>query len=135
MGILRKRDKIDVIDFTDLQKRGILKQDFSNNFDSSDYSDGDGTLDFTKQGNFLSRKSDSSNGSSGSSAVSSGSFDFLGNLAGASTSSVSNVSENSGLEFQGLKNKFEDLEYKFERLMEKLTEIETKILNFEKNTR
>ena len=132
MGILRKRDKIDVIDFTDLQKRGILKQDFSNNFDSSDYSDGDGTLDFTKQGNFLSRKSDSSNGSS---AVSSGSFDFLGNLAGASTSSVSNVSENSGLEFQGLKNKFEDLEYKFERLMEKLTEIETKILNFEKNTR
>lgn len=122
MSIFKKRGSGDVLDLTDMQRRGILKKSaeveksFAGNADSSGY------FDFT--GSSRSAGASGSTASGSSSGSSGNQFDFLDALA--STSGASAGSGGSGadsLEIQGLKNKIDDLGYKLQVLEDKIAKL------------
>ena len=120
MPIFKKKD--DVLDLTDLQRRGLLKKAAEIEKQQSEASS-DGYVDL-----------DDSGGTSSSSDSGASALGFLDSLAGVGASSSGTSSMSSGsdsLEIQGLKNKLEDLEYKLERFTEKLAMIESKLAEFE----
>ncbi|MBI3334825.1 hypothetical protein HYZ97_05035 [Candidatus Pacearchaeota archaeon] len=99
------------IDYTLLQKRGLLKQKeqaLQNQVGN------DGMLDLT---------------ASSPTASSGNPFDMLSTLASSSPSSTPSAlpTGSPDLEVQGLKNKLEDVEYKLERLMERLMRIDSRL--------
>jgi hypothetical protein len=129
MGILGKRgNSPDIIDFTLLQKRGLIKKQRKAR-DILDLTAGQAVQqslneEISKQGS-----------EAGASPLS-----FLDNLAGASSESGSyfdsenkgELSEEKSAEINTLRVKLEDLEYKLERLMEKFNKIGERLDEFEK---
>jgi hypothetical protein len=138
----------EIVDLTDMQKRGLLKTQIDDDEDENLMS---GTLDLSSSS---STSSGSSMSSSSDSADSSG-LSFLGNLAGASDSSTSSgtsssasesaanyrerlraarqgsVQTGSGLEVNHVKSKVEDMEYKMDRFIDKLDAIEERLKDLE----
>lgn len=121
------KKKREVLDLTDMQKRGIFNPKLDNEINESDVLD---LSNIGKNSQSISEKSfDNSN------------FSFLGNLAGAgessdSSNSISNksnsytkelrrVRESYGTE-NHLKTKIEDIEYKIERLIERIEKLESR---------
>ncbi|HIG51833.1 TPA: hypothetical protein EYQ19_00145 [Candidatus Pacearchaeota archaeon] len=108
MGFLnRKKNSVDVIDFTNLQKRGIIKKKEENS-----------EIDFSKPS--VQRPSSSTND-----------FGFLSSLAGANSTgnpqeSANNFS-NKKNELNEIKIKMEDNEFKLNNLVEKVNELEAKL--------
>lgn len=111
MSIFKKKEGIDVLDLTLLQKRGILKvPEIKEDF-----------IDLTKSQN-------TSNETASSSAASP--FSFLDSLAQSnSTSSTSNITSNNSAEVSNLRVQIDNLEFKIERLLERLDKIESKLGN------
>jgi len=116
MGWFKKRG-VDVIDLTDMEKKGLLQRQRGAN-------DGD-VVDLVPSG--------SSNISSKGGGVPT--LGFLDNLAGASSSGESSSVGESLRNARGsalgqvnqLKIKLEDMEYKMEKLVERLSELESRI--------
>lgn len=106
------KKELDVLDLTDLQKRGLLKkaEEIKKQEDNSG-----GYVDFTKSGTSASESPSGANP-----------FDFLGSLSGvgASTPSSQSSSAEGSLEIQSLKNKIEDLEYKLRVLEDTIAKLE-----------
>ena len=120
----------EVIDFTALQKRGLIKKEEPKKSE----------LQISKDGYInLSQKKEQEIVSSEIAPQNNNPFDMLNSLASAgnadseensqSTQTTQQTSQVSSLDFQNLSVKLEDLEYKLERLMDKIAEIEAKIKN------
>ena len=90
---------VDIVDLTDMQKRGILRKSSQNT---------DGKNEFVA----LSPQTAQSSASP---------FDFLDNLASSAQPSAPNT------DIQSLQNKIENLEYKLERLVDKIAALESKL--------
>ena len=132
MGWFRKRRGEDVIDLTDLYKRGLLK---SQEVTEESTSDGD-LVDFSSSGGVGGGESSSSSGSEGASALG-----FLSNLAGAGSSAGESSDPSYGsytnklkearrsnlAEFNTMRIKLEDLEYKLDRFIERIDKMEEKL--------
>ena len=111
MGLFRKESN-DIVDFTLLQKRGILKKETTTNR----------PLTANPSANFIDVTSSSSPTSSTHAP------DLLGFLdANASQPSLSPSPPLEHSELQPLKVKIDDLEFKLERLLEKISEVENKL--------
>ena len=111
MGLFRKESR-DIVDFTLLQKRGIIKKEHPQS-SSSTVDTPTGFVDLTTS---LPQVS----------ASISTPTDFLGFLDSASPkplTTASNSLENA--EIHTIKVKIDDLEFKLERLLEKLSQLET----------
>ncbi len=109
MGLFKKRGEF--IDYTLLQKRGLLK--VSEMKQSESVKSSNGFLDFTQTANSSANTS---------SAPADSPFSFLDNAAQASAGNGT-----SHPDLNALKLKIEDIEYKIERLLERLSGIEYKI--------
>jgi len=95
---------VDIVDLTDMQKRGIIKKTSQN-------------TDVKNEFVSLSPQAASQPAQSSPSP-----FDFLDNLASsAPQQSASNT------DIQSLQNKIEDLEYKLERLVDKIVALESRL--------
>ena len=110
----------DVLDLTDLQRRGLLKkaEEIQKQNSGAGKVDSGGYVD-------MSTFQKTEPAVSGESAANP--LGFLDSLASTNSSSISNYSSGSNgdsLELQGLKSKIEDLEYKLDRLMEKIAKLE-----------
>ncbi len=103
---------IDVIDFTQLQKRGLLKQASSEK--SSE------VIDFSASSSSPSPQAEPSENA----------FDLLSSLAQASTSSYSpspsGSTQNISLHFSTLTNKLDDVMYKLETLISRVMQLEAR---------
>lgn len=103
---------MEVIDYTFLKKRGLLKVPETNN--EEDFVD------------LTSVKSNDIPSTNSSSAMSD--FGFLSNMASIGAGNETNTpSASSDSEISSLKIKLDNLEYKFERLIEKMEKIEGKL--------
>lgn len=128
--------KGDVLDFTLLKKKGLLK--INDNRAPE-------VIDFRESGNIIS--STGTNGSSINSMDGMSPFDMLSSLASASSSnsstassSFSSPSESAGdlklnRDFSSLMSRVENLEYQLERLLEKFSLTEGKIDELMRNVR
>ena len=134
MGLLSKRG-IDVIDYTLLQKKGLMKKAPEV---KKDYSvNSQGFVDLTSGNQNISNLAENAS-SSVNTNQSSDLFGFLDNIAQSSASQqnsnldiqTSNQNINNG-EVNSLKIKIDDLEYKLTNLIDKLGLIESKLQNFE----
>jgi hypothetical protein len=133
MGWFKK--KREIVDLTDMQKRGLLPENASSNSEIS--MDEEGVVDFS---------SNSSSVGTGASSEDTSGFGFLSGLAGAGnveeSSSVANVSSTedvgrytqrlrkaraSASNLDHLQTKIEDVEYKLDRFLERLEKIEDKL--------
>ena len=150
MSIFGKKVKGETIDFTYLQKRGLLKpprHTYKVNLPTSS----DGVVDF--RGLATSQQTQPSEQLPQQSQESSGAFGFLANLAGSApaeqTSSgidfpaaASGFGADTGVEhqdrvrearrarlaeFNSMKVKIDDLEYKLERSLERIAQLESQI--------
>ncbi len=130
MGLLRKRSSgVDIIDYTLLQKRGILKK-----IKEEKYSEKN-----EKKADNLEVSSSNKPAQIYPSLADSSPLEFLDSLANTGNNNISYLQENSSNpsqeadalpknivnEISTLKLKIEDLEYKIERLSEKLNNIKT----------
>jgi len=123
---------VDFIDYTYLQKRGLIKRKEVKNQEG---------VSLTKDG--FVQLSEAEKASVSDNQASSSTFNPFGFLDNASSGNGSSESyygnsgsggvseENKDLEIQGLKNKIEDLEYKLEKLIEKFDFVENKLIKFE----
>ncbi|MEK6825262.1 MAG: hypothetical protein AABY00_00580 [Nanoarchaeota archaeon] len=112
MGLFRKESN-DIVDFTLLQKRGILKKETTTNR----------PLTANPSANFIDVTSSSSPTSSTHAP------DLLGFLDSSTSSpSISSLTLSENTEIQSLKVKIDDLEFKLEQLLEKLSTMETRFL-------
>jgi TolA-binding protein len=139
MGLFRKKGKSDTLDFTELEKRGIIRPS------PAMETNNDGIVDFASS----SSPSTSSTPPNTSSSTSSGSspLGFLSSLASASTTTTTTTQESPGpitdslrtarhrqqtnAEVNELKIKLEDNDYKLSNLADKIRELEEKINSFE----
>ncbi|MFH1802735.1 MAG: hypothetical protein ABH864_04805 [archaeon] len=126
MSIFKKRGSEDVLDLTDMQRRGLLQKSAEIERQFVQRKDSAGYFDFTgvTSGAGTGVTACSNNPSSGTGSQ----FDFLDALASTSgaSSSGSASSGSSGvdsLEIQGLKNKIDDLEYKLQILEDKTAKL------------
>lgn len=120
---LFKKKGPEIIDLTELSKKGILQRSRAiANQESTFSTNEDKVLDLT------SRPS-SSPSPSVSQSASDSPFSLLSSLASAATteSSAPVISSLQSSDFQSLKIKVEDLEYKLDRFMEKILKIEEKL--------
>lgn len=118
----------DVIDFTALQKRGLIKKEEPKKSELQISKDGYINLTAKKEQEIINSEITTQNNNP---------FDMLNSLASVgntssgenpqSTQTAQQTSQVSSLDFQNLSVKLEDLEYKLERLMDKIAEIEDKI--------
>ena len=124
-----KKSSVDVLDFTKLQKKGLLKvperkAEQRVRVNSQGYIDL-GISNLSNTTSPVQENTQSYSGSEGGSGASA--LGFLDSLASASSPSDSSVYSGSGdssLDIQGLKNKIEDLEYKLRVLEDKIAKIE-----------
>lgn len=148
MSIFGKKVKGETIDFTYLQKRGLLKpprHTYKVNLPTSS----DGVVDFRKLA--ISQQAQPSEEQNSQAQESSGAFGFLANLAGSAPieqpqSSTEFPSSGFGTdvgieqeerirearrarlaEFNSMKVKIDDLEYKLERSLERIAQLESQI--------
>jgi hypothetical protein len=106
MGLFKKRGS-DVIDLTDMQKRGILKSSEKKEEDFVDFSPSPVQTAPKEEVN---------------------PFGFLDSLAGSAVSGTGEPPiKNEDKQIQHLKVKIEDLEYKLDNFLDRLAEIEKKI--------
>ncbi len=105
MSLFKKSSSSDVIDFTALQKRGILDKAIKK--ERADFHPAAAPSQTNPQ---VSQGFDM--------------FSSLDSLAGSQSSSSNNLSDS---DLSSLKLKVEDLEFKLERLLEKLTALESNI--------
>jgi len=116
------------IDYTLLQKRGILKKSEAKKLPFG--FDKKGMIDFTSPSVDNSSQTASSSGNEG------GFFGFLDNPPAANSGSQSqgyySNDSASGNEVSALKIKLEDLEFKLERFLERIALVESKLLDFER---
>ena len=130
---------VDFIDYTYLQKRGIIKKEEDK--PSGVKMTNDGFLDLNNSApetavsaypnnDILGSLTGVAETSSNSSAENNNPLSFFDNV---SSNSASTIPSNSGenLEVQGLKLKIDDLEYKLSNLLEKMAEISSKLAEFE----
>lgn len=125
---------VETIDYTYLQKKGMIKKkpekELPYKINSS------GMIDLTDKTAQMAQ-SEASSSTNQTGTETSSQFSFLDNLAG-STSSASNNSftsnENSepSAEVSAMKIKIDDLEFKLSQLIDKLSLVEDKLANFEK---
>jgi len=121
---------VDMIDYTFLQKKGMIKKEKDKK--SSFKVNSQGLIDLTSA---TSEQVNAANTSENSNP-----FSFLDNLAqgsgeGSSSNGLLNSSSEQGVdnvEVSSLKIKIDDLEYKISTLVDKLSMIESKLENFEK---
>jgi hypothetical protein len=126
MGIFGKKRSVDVIDLSDMKKRGLLPDKIPNK-------DPSGVVDFSFDSSNISKRVGSdSDGSIGSD-------DFLSNLAGVGggvAESPGNVTSSlraararvqSNVHVNELKLKIDDNEFKVGRLEERIKELERKL--------
>ena len=119
------KGKNDVIDFTALQKRGLIKKEEPKKSELQITKDGYINLSQNKEQEIISNEISPQNNP----------FDMLNSLAAAGNSAESenpfqtsqSAQQNSSIDFQHLSVKLDDLEYKLERLIDKIAEIEAKI--------
>lgn len=126
MGIFGKKN--DVIDFSYLQKRGVLREREAREKESND------VVDFRPSVNQGSESSVSSNSSGSSGERNFPDMGFLSGLASASTSGsnegptpVPTFNGDSELAMNEMKLRLEDSEYKIELLEGKIRELEKKL--------
>lgn len=116
MSFFKKKDGVETIDFTALQKRGILEKK--------------PVVVKNPLSSFVSSVQSQSSSEQTNSSFSSGDmFGALDSLAG--TSSNNNISSfaNNEQDVNSLKVKIDDLEFKLERLLEKIDFLEKKMGN------
>ncbi|MBI2451476.1 hypothetical protein HYV50_00180 [Candidatus Pacearchaeota archaeon] len=117
MGFLKSGE---LIDYTYLQKRGLLKKEEAKKREIGKV---------TKDG-YIELNSPTTVGNKQTMETLGNQFDFLDNLAGTNANSTSEGIENKNfdeMQIQHLKVKLEDFEYKLDRLIERLNEIEEKL--------
>jgi len=160
MGLFGKRgDSADIIDYTELQKRGILKLKMPEKREDLKM-DAEGFVDFSAINNTqnpasatdafsgLSTSSSvglSANSGSNSTADSSSAFsNFFGDMGAVAASAPSALDAASSqpqitlempAEFSNFKIKVDDLEFKLDRLIDKFTLIEDKLKEIENKAR
>ena len=128
MAIFKRKGDEEVLDLTDMQRRGLLQKaaEIEKQF-AMQKKDSSGYFDFTgasSSSGTIAEASPTSYSSGGTGSQ----FDFLDALAstsgGSSGASVNSSSSGAGgvnsLEIQGLKNKIDDLEYKLRVLEDKV---------------
>lgn len=103
-----------VIDLTDLQRKGILQRSKAIANKNKDVVPTKDFVDLSQQKTLQSQQNLSQNSP----------FDMLSSLASASASE--NTAFSQPLDVNQLKNKIEDLEYKLDRLIERLSKLEEK---------
>lgn len=135
MGFFKKKG-VEVIDFTDMQRRGLLKKEksFNSNEDGGDFIDF--SVSSSKSHGSLTENHDS-NSSSNSNSISSdlssdGFVDFFGNSTPTKSSSVADslreARRNLGSsEVNELRLKLDDAEFKIGMLSDKILELERRI--------
>lgn len=127
-----KKKGSEIIDLTDMQKRGILRVHETK---SSNYGE---TLDLTRNRDTGFSSSDSSESSSENNS----NFDFLGGFAEASSNNSESVvdslrvarnanADRSRTEVNEIKLKIDDTNYKLDNLINKVRELEEKLKSFE----
>lgn len=125
--LFKRKKSPDVVDLTDMRKRGLLKEHVPE-------TNKEGVIDFSD--------SAGSSAPSHSAESSSPNMDFLGSLAGASASESmgGSITENlrearqrnlGNSEIHEVKIKAEDNEYKIRALEDKIRELEEKLRRFE----
>ena len=125
--------KKDVIDLTELQRKGVLQRSQEVGKKMGEYSKNENSV--VDLSSFSRKQTNVEN--SGSETG----FGFLGNLAGAGNTDTSSTGDYGSYteklkvaragklaEFNNMKVKIEDLEYKLERMIERLERIETRLL-------
>jgi len=127
MGLFGRRSE-DVIDLTELQKRGILKRAEES------------SLNNQNEGEIVDLGSNSSQTNSESSGASA--LSFLGDFANVGANNTSNFADGasnstssaqlSETAFNDMKVKLENTEYKLERALERLAQVEEKLASFER---
>ncbi|MBS3076705.1 hypothetical protein J4233_00365 [Candidatus Pacearchaeota archaeon] len=124
-----KKSSVDVLDFTKLQKKGLLKvperkAEQNVRVNSQGYIDL-GISNLSNTTSPVQENTQSYSGSEGGSGASAlGFLDSLASSASSSGSSVYSSQTSDSVELQGLKNKIEDLEYKMRVLEDKIAKIE-----------
>jgi len=126
MGLFGKKRR-DFVDFTELQRKGILERSMKLKGTASSIQPKDGVVDFSSWAKSNSSSAPDTN--DGASALGS-LFGLAGVNAGASnsteqTSYYSNAEPEEGASLTQLKNKIEDLEFKLARILERIDRIES----------
>ena len=124
MVLFKKRETVlDTLDFTDLDKRGLLKahQSGSQPVQTSDVVDLS-SMSFPSPDHVSNQVMP---------AVEGGMFGLLDNASSSSLSLPTPQILHSTNDMQDLKIKMENLEFKFENLIEKLSQVETRLREFE----
>lgn len=116
MSLFKKNSSLDVVDFTALQKRGILDKAIK-----EEQIDNEQSIKILQPAAAPSQSTFQTNpqASQGSDM-----FSAMDSLAGSQSSSSNNLSDS---DLSSLKLKVEDLEFKLERLLEKLETLENSI--------
>ncbi len=133
MGILRRNR--DFIDFTELQKRGLIKKS-KENLPNNMKVNSDGTIEF------IAPQESTTNvvgNTSNSIANVSSPFGFLDSFASAATNTqgegkennLSNLVNQSPCDLNQVKLKLDDFDFKLGKLMERIEKMESKLLDFE----
>lgn len=154
MGFIRKRDTpLEVIDIPDLQRRGFVKKGEEIRKEGLPVINKEGLLDFTKiePSSEVSVPTSGLNGSIDNSASNPfGMLESFSQMAATNTStfpeqpgaggvdtppSLSNAQNSEDKYVHGLKLKIEDLEFKLEQLLEKFEQIDSRLREFERNSR
>lgn len=131
---------IDFIDYTYLQKRGLLKKEEIPTVAGAKVNS-QGFIELSEGISSASPASSETGALPAPSQNSGGFFGFLDtptqnadSIYGSSTSSSAQSSD-LGMDASSMKVKLDDLEYKLERLSEKMEQIASRLLEFERNTR
>ena len=150
MAWFSRKKSPDVIDFTKLQKEGVLQRSQETRMRQATESES-GVIDFTQSQSFSSQNTGSASTSSDPGASALG---FLSNLAGSGAANTSNdtgshvedasygsytdrlkLARKSKLaEFNSMKIKLEDTEFKLNKVLERLDRVERKLGEFENRT-
>lgn len=131
MGILSKKGP-DTIDYTYLQKKGLIKKKVEK--EPLYKVNSQGMIDLTSNSNSIKPVSEPVvTQTETSPTMAQNPFGFLDNLASASANNTSLESSKplDNPDFGAMKIKIDDLEYKLDRLVEKLSLIESKLGSFE----
>jgi hypothetical protein len=146
MGLFgKKKSSGGTIDFTYLQKRGLLPEQKQHKYSVKMPTTNDGMVDLGA----LANTNSNSTISNSNATESSGAFGFLSNLAGSTpsiqpensrlsstsevpTEAIREVRQKRLVEFNAMKLKIDDLEYKLERSLERIAQLESNIEQFKR---
>lgn len=136
---------VDLIDYTYLQKRGLIKK--SEDLKSGVKMTNDGFLDLSNvtPSNEININANNLNNNNSTSEPTANPLSFFDNISSNATTNTETTSfypstpsslnnSNDNLELNGLKLKMDDLEFKLSGLLEKIEQISSRLLEFERNT-